>query len=391
MHRTRLLVVVAVVTGLLLAGGIVTGEAGTEMHNTNEGLECEFPLEIEDGSGETVVVEEEPEEVVVLAPNTAQHLWEIGAKEKVTGMPVNAFTAYLEGSEERTNIADEMGMPIQEEIVALEPDLVIADSIIPEESVESLRDSGLTVYHTPFIASLDDMYEEVERAGQLVGECDGASQTVTETRETIDEIAETVGAEEPETVYYDMGFPFTVGEGTLENELISLAGGENIALEADEPGYFEISEEVIAANDPDWIIVSEGSDVSDVTALQDSTAVEEDQIIEVNPSLISQHGPLNVVPLEQLAEAFHPEAMTEEEPTPTPAPDDGDDDAMENDVDDSADDGVETDDAADDAEPVVDDADDATDDAADDDGPGFAIGAAVVAILALAFAGRYRH
>lgn len=399
MRRTAILAVVVFV-GVVLAGGVVADETGHETESAVVELECAFPFEVEDGGGHSVTVEEEPDEVVVLAPNTAQHMWEIGAEEKVTGMPVNQFTAYLEGSDERTNVVDDVGMPIQEEVVALEPDLVIAASVIPGDTVESLRDAGLTVYHSPVLTSPDDMLAEVETVGQLVGECEGAEGTVEETRETFEAIENAVAGEDRPTVYYDLGFPWTVGEGTLEHQLITMAGGENIALEADEPGYFEISEEVIAEEDPEWLVVSEDMGIPDVTAIQESTAVEEDQVIEVNSNFISQHGPRNVIPLEQMAEAFHPEAMAalgEADDADDVADDaDGVDDADDADDEppaDDADDESPTDDTDGvDDEPPADDTD-GVDDVADvdDDGVGFAVGAAVAALIGLALVARTRR
>lgn len=382
MQRRQIILAVAVTVGLVLAGGIATasGSSGAESVATTQQT-CEFPVEIEDGGGETVTVEEEPEEVVVLAPNNAQHMWEIGAEDKVVGMPVNPFTAYLNGSEDRTNVVDDQGMPVQEEVVALEPDLVIAASIIPEDSIQQLRDAGLTVYQSPVLVSVEDMYDEVERVGQLVGECEGATETVEETRERMNEVENAVEDEESPTVYYDLGFPFTVGESTLENQLITMAGGENIALEANETGYFEINEEVIAENDPEWLVLAEGAPIPDVTAIQESTAVQEDQIVRVNPNFISQHGPRNAIPLERMAEAFHAEAMAELDatPTPTPTPEETSTPTPE-----------ETPTPDETPTPTPEDTGDDGGDA-DDDGVGFAVPAAVVAVLVVALLGRYRR
>jgi len=88
--------------------------------------------------------------------------------------------------------------------------------------------------------------------------------------QTLSDVEETVADEPALTVYYDFGFPFTVGSD------------------------FQINEEVITAEDPDWIIIPEGGEVPDTPGLQESTAVENDQIIEVNSNFISQHGPRNV-------------------------------------------------------------------------------------------------
>jgi iron complex transport system substrate-binding protein len=111
--------------------------------------------------------------------------------------------------------------------------------------------------------------------------------------QTLSDVEETVADEPAPTVYYDLGFPFTVGSDTIENDIISTAGGDNLAADVDS-GYFQINEEVITAEDPDWIIIPEGGEVPDTPGLQESTAVENDQIIEVNSNFISQHGPRSV-------------------------------------------------------------------------------------------------
>lgn len=382
MNRTDVLVLVAVIAGLVLTGGVVAADTGTESSPTSQ-LTCEYPQEIEDGSGETVTVDEEPEDVVVLAPNNAQHMWEIGAEDKVVGMPVNAFTSYLDGSEERTNVVDEQGLPVVEEVVDLEPDLVIAADIIPEDSVQQLREAGLTVYQSPLLTGVEDMFAEVERVGQLVGECDGAAETVEETRQRMNEIQEAVSDEDAPTVYYNLGFPFTVGEGTLENELITMAGGDNIASEAGS-GYFEISEEVIARNDPEWLVLQEGAPIPDVAAIQESTAVQEDQIVRVDPNYISQHGPRNVIPLEQLAEAFHPDAMAELDATPTPTPTE----TMtptEEPTQTPSETATQTPEATPTATATPTEGD------ADGDGAGFAVGGAVIALLTVGLLARQRR
>lgn len=397
MHRASI-VVVAVLVAVASTGGIVAaasdaggmvadGGATVSAPAPDAGVAatagqdaCDFPVDVEDGGGTTVSLDEEPEDVVVLAPNNAQHMWEIGAKDKVVGMPVNAFTAYLDGSEERTNVVDDQGFPVPEEVIALEPDLVIAANIISEDTITQLRDAGLTVYHSPLLTSVEDMYTEVETVGQLVGECEGATQTVEETRAQITEIENAVADEESPTVFYNLGFPFTVGEGTLEHELITKAGGENIALEANSSGYFQISEEVIVENDPEWIVTSEALGVPDSTAIQESTAVEQDQIIEINSNFISQHGPRNVIPLEQMATAFHPEAIAalEETPTPTPEPTPTATPTPE-----STPDPTPT--STPTATPTATDTPDA-----DDDGAGFVAGAALLAILTVGVLARYR-
>jgi len=389
MQRALVALLVVLAAGPAAVGGVVADGSTVSVASDSTVAggspavqpECEYPLEVTDATGETVVIEEPPEEVVVTAPNVAQHIWEFGAAEKVTGMPVSPFTAYLNGSEERTNVLGEQGSVIQETVVDLEPDLVLAPNVTFAEDIQGLRDAGLTVYHYPLATDLETVSEQVGTTGQLLGECEAAGEVVTEMQGTITTIEQAVEGEDRPTVYYDLGFPFTVGNNTVEHDIITTAGGENLAAEYG-GRYFQISEEVLASEDPEWIIIPQGAELPDVAGIQESTAVQEDQIIEVNSNFISQHGPRNVVPLQQMAEAFHPEAMAQaqatptptETPTATPTETEMDPTPTETEMDATPTDAEETETPSD-----------------DDDGAGFAVGAALAAIAALGVIAKRRR
>lgn len=328
-------------------------------------IDCEYPIEVTDATGETVTVEEEPAEVVVLGASDAQQLWALGVEEKVTGMPIFSATEYLDDRDERTNVVGEFGFPVVEEVVGLEPDLVLAASATPEEDVESIRDAGVTIHYAPSESTLEDVYSGIERTGQLVGACDEADALVDEMQATISAIEEAVADEEPVSVYYAMGGGWTAGDRTVEDHMIRVAGGENIAHAADIAFYDEISEEVVVAQDPDWLVLSEGAEIPEEAT--GTTAVEQDQIVRVDSDAISQPGPRMVEPVEAMAEAFHPEAIAEIDE------ESGADDEM-------GDDTADETDSADDT--------DAMDDTADDDGAGLTVVAAVLALTALVLSAR---
>jgi len=367
---------------LVLAAGpaLAVGGVGAQQASVANDHDCEYQITVEDNTGEEITIEEEPEEVVVLAPNVAQHIWEIDAEEKVTGMPVNQFTAYLEGSEQRTNVVDELGQPINEEVVALEADLVLAPNIISEEAVDELRDSGETVYHYPVATDLESMMELVELTGQLVGACEAATEKTDELADRIGVVEQAVEGEDAPTVFYDLGDepsgPFTVNSQALEHDVVTTAGAENIAADIESPtGYPEVSTEFVIGEDPEWVI-SPGGTLSEFPGYDETAALSNDRVIEVDANLISQHGPRNVDVLEDIAEELHPEAMEEVRQ----ATDDGDADDATDDADDANGDAADEETADDDA------ADDA-----DDDGPGLTVGAAVAALVGLALVAMRRE
>jgi len=412
MYRILVALLVVLAAGPAVAG-VAVADSGTAQ--LGDEVDCEFPVSAEDATGQTVTVEEEPESVVVTAPSAAQHMWAIGAQEKVVGMPVNRFTAYLDGHDERTNVLGEDGAtPDVEQIVALEPDLVIVPNVNDEELVENLRDAGLTVYYYPLVNDLDSMYELVETVGLLTGQYGDAAAVTAQVAAQVDAVEEAVAEEENPRVYYEF-FGFTVGPETLEHDLLTRAGGNNIATAGDRPTYFELSQEIVAERDPEWLVLQEGNPIPKTEAVNESTAIEQNQIVRVDANLISQHGPRNIEPLVRMAEAFHPEAMEDvdlDAVEPVEASQcasdsedgtaDGTDDSTDGSEDgtddstDGADDGMNgTDDSTDGSEGGTDDSTDGNEDTAtseaDDDGVGFTAGAALVAVLTLALVARRRN
>lgn len=372
-QRTLVVLLVVLAFGPALAVGSVAGQTGSidaqqtaAVSDANTAVSCEYPMELEDASGETVEIDEEPEEVVVLSAELAQHMWELGAQDKVVGMPVEDWTAYLDGSEEKTDVTN-FGQPDTETVVGLEADLVLTGDITAD-AVEELRGADQTVFQYDVPGDLGDILDSVELTGQLVGECESAETVTAELQDRIGAVAE-AAPDEPVNIYYHMGeFDgdlWTVGENTVENDLMTTAGGNNIATEADQPGYFTISEEIVTTQNPEWIVMGEGGEIPDRPGFQGSTASESDQIIQVNSNFISQHGPKTIDVLEQIGAALETEAVENGETADDATGDDG-----------AADADGETDE--------TDSADTTADDDADDSGPGLTAGAAVAALVALA-------
>ena len=372
------LLVVAPAATIGTAGAAPTGAPDQPNAVADQHLDCTFPIEVEDGTGETVTIDEEPDEVVVLAPNVAQHLWEIGAQETVIGMPVNQYTSYLNGSEQRTHILTEgengFDVPNNELIVDLEADLVLVPNAVPTDAAEQLRASGETVYYYDRATSLETMLQQVERTGQLVGECEAATEETDELEERIDAVENAVADEEHPKIFYDFspGSLYTANSNTLEHDVFTSAGAENIAADIDADagnGYPIVSSEVVLAEDPEWVI-NQSFGLSEFPGYEDTTALSNGQIITVEDNFINQHGPRNVDVLEHVASELHPEAMEEARQ------------AGENDTDESIDD--ETESGADDGS-----TDDSEGSDTDDSGAGLTVGAAVAAVIALALiAGR---
>lgn len=387
----RTLAVVLVLLAVLAAGAAMTGTATTGTASDH----CSFPVEETDATGTEVTLEEPPEEVVMTAQSGAQIAWELDAQDRITGMPVGPFTAYLNGSREKTDITNEEGLLDAEQVVDLDPDLVIAPNATSVESVRQLREAGLTVYHFSERQSIADVQAKTRTVGRLMGQCDEADERVEWMDDRIETVEQTVPDDESPSVFYWLQGGFTAGNGTFQHELLETAGGENVAATIGIDGWNIASEEQIVEQNPEYLLLNEGTEVPDSEGIQSTRAVQNEQVITVNANYFSQPGPRIVLALEEIAQALHPEAFAEEgedtgsEDGNTSEEDEsetgdenesesGDEEDEENDID-----GEESDFETDGTTEEDEDEDEA-DGSADDGTPGFGV---VVAALALLSAG----
>lgn len=296
----------------LLVAAAVTPAAGVAQSDEA----CEFPFERADATGAQVSVDEEPERVITLSPSAAQTMWEIGAREKVVG--ATQYAAYLEGFEAVENVSGAGQTINNEEVVALEPDLVLAPNIVQNETVRALRGANLTVYRFHAAGTIEDVKAKTRLIGRLTGECAGAGETVDWMDERLAVVDEaTAGAERPTALYVFFGY--TAGSETFIHEMIERAGAENGAAVAGIEGFAQISEEVVVDQNPDWLLLnSDAPRVPTGPEYNATTAVQADQVVVLDRNYISQPAPRIVYPIQRMAKAFHPEAYAAANATETP-------------------------------------------------------------------------
>lgn len=320
----RTLTAAAAVAMLLLAAGSpALGVAGA---SSAQAEECSFPVTKTDASGHEVTIAEEPKRIVTLNPSAAQTMWQIGGKEKVVG--VSQFADYLGGADRLPTVTSGYPSSVDvEEVINLEPDLVLAPNTISNESVKQLRDAGLTVYRFEMANSIEDVYAKTSLIGRLTGECAGAEETVSQMKDEISTVEQAVEGEEKPSVYFHLGGGFTAGPNTFIGKIIASAGGKNIAADVNTSRpYFKMSPETIVQMDPKWVVVTAQpgklgknprSYIPDGSPIRNTTAWEENNIIVLNSNYISQPAPKITQPLTRLAKSFHPEAYAQAVQTTT--------------------------------------------------------------------------
>ncbi|MFW6117478.1 MAG: helical backbone metal receptor [Thermoproteota archaeon] len=280
-----------------------------------------------DDMGNVVTFTSPPERIVSLSPALTEIVFAIGAGDNVVGVtdycnyPYN-FTAWIEAG--NMSSIGSYYHPSTEPIVALEPDLVLAHSS-SLDAAENLKDLGYNV----LIAegrNVDTVLEAILLVGRATYLDSNASALVTEMREKIDTITNQV--EEATTtpkVYHELyANPImSAGPDTFIDELVALAGGENIFHDAS-TSWPVVSTEAVVQKNPDVIFFPDmymGREIlpGDIEAAKsrpgwDSiTAVQNDAMYVIESDIISRPGPRIVDALEALAKMIHPEIFGEYE------------------------------------------------------------------------------
>lgn len=270
-------------------------------------------ITVTDDLGKEVAINKVPERIVSLTPSNTEILFALGLEDKVVG--VTSWCNYPDGAKNKEIIGDLN--PNVEKILSLQPDLVLA-TLGDMNPLEAIKKAGIPVFVVN-PGSFDEVLASFRKIGQLTGKAKEADELIaqmTAKKEKITDKLEKI-SDKPKVFIVLEKEPelFTAGQGTFIDELITLAGGKNIAATVD--GYPKYSMEQLLIENPDVIIVPqyEGNmgvrpgDLSNDPVWQEIAAVRQHKIYEINADIISRPGPRLINALEQIAEILHPQAF----------------------------------------------------------------------------------
>jgi len=247
-----------------------------------------------DDLGRTVEIEKVPQRIISLAPSNTEILFALGLGDKVVG--VTEFCNYPEAAKAKPKIGGFSTVDI-ERVVALEPDLILAAAIHEETVIPALERLGLTVFALA-PKTLDKVLDNITLVGELTGKSREATRLVTSLEERIKVITDKTRAvaERPRILYLTWHDPlWTTGSGTIEDDLINKAGGENIAY--DLTGHKTIDLETVVQRNPQVIIVTTGHGeakdlpfhyIRNEPRLEVTEAVMTDRVYQIDADIINR-------------------------------------------------------------------------------------------------------
>ena len=196
-----------------------------------------------------------PRRIITIAPNSAEILCALGVSERIVG--VSKFCVYPPELKSRPRVGG-LFDPDLEMIAALRPDLVVLRGNNPE--VERLCQSlSIRVYHDP-TEKLDDVKRCIKALGDIVGQPAEADGLIQAFQGHLDAIRGRVrDRPRPRVLLVVSRNPeqianvLTAGKSTFLDEMITIAGGENVFGHLEMP-YPQVGAETILAQQPEAIL-----------------------------------------------------------------------------------------------------------------------------------------
>lgn len=202
-----------------------------------------------------------------------------------------------------------------EGIISLKPDLIIAvEKSGPDVVLKELADLGIPIVMLPSLARMANLPDAIALVGEALGRTKEADALAQKVRDDIARLGTLAEAGSPSIIFLmavGHGRPLSAGSHTTAAEIIELIGGTNPMATFD--GFKPVSPEIIAADQSDYVLVSqstvdhygglEGLKTDPILGL--NKAVAKGKVLTVSSSTILGFGPQSASEIRDVAASLH--------------------------------------------------------------------------------------
>ena len=269
-----------------------------------------------DRAGNEIVLPDEVNRVVSLAPSTTQLLLDLGLGDKLVAVDTYSAMYYEDTA---SLLQYDMMTPDNEALALLEPDVIFVTGMSfahGENPFQPLIDLGACVVVLPSSYSIEDIRQDIAFIADVMNVEEQGQAIIDEMDKTIAEIkaiGETI--EDKKTVLFEISaLPYIYGPGdhTYLDEMIELIGAVNV-LDG-QSDWVSVSEEAALSLNPDVILTSTDyiedpiGEILSREGWEDVTAVANKAVYPISSQTSNQPNQHVVEALIDMARAVYPEA-----------------------------------------------------------------------------------
>jgi iron complex transport system substrate-binding protein len=271
-------------------------------------LQVALAQTVVDDLGREVSLPAPPARVVSMLPSHTESVCALQACELIVGLDRHSDLAGLDGL---PRVGDPYS-PDLEAVVALEPDLVLVDEYSGVHA--SLEALGIAVYAgSP--QTVEETYAYLADLGRLLGRQTEASVLVGRLQGELAGLDVLLAGAERPTVFVELdATPYSAGPGSYLDELLTLAGGENI-VPASLGAFPQVDPEFVVLQDPDVVVLLDApfgvtaAQVAQRPGWEGLSAVVDGRVVELSDEevdALSRPGPRLGEAVRLLVRLLHP-------------------------------------------------------------------------------------
>jgi iron complex transport system substrate-binding protein len=270
------------------------------------------PLKFIDEVGRQVAFPFPPRRIISLAPNITEILFSLGLDQEIVGVSIHCN--FPERAKSKVQVGSYISLDF-EKIIFLKPDLIIATGAgNTRDMVERLEKIGVPTY-VIFPKNFDDVLKSIHHLGQVVGQEKEAMDIIQGMKRRSQRVIELTKDLPRPKVFLQIGEApiVTVGKGSFADDLLHLAGGENIAGKEKEM-YPRLGMEEILRRAPEVILISSMNPKAEYHKIFQEwarwkiiPAVRDGRIRLIDSDLIDRPSPRIIDGLEEMARILHPQ------------------------------------------------------------------------------------
>jgi iron complex transport system substrate-binding protein len=205
----------------------------------------------------TLVQADTYERIAVAGGDLTEIVYALGAGDKVVA--ADSTSNYPASVQEKAQIGYVRALSA-EGVLSISPDLLIgADDAGPANVIENLKAAGLPVAIAPLGVGADRVPTKIRFVGETLGLQEKAEALISEYQIKMDALEKRVAglSHRPKVLFILSvrdGAPVVGGRETSANDIIELAGGQNVAVAFE--SWKPMNAEAIIASNPDVILMS---------------------------------------------------------------------------------------------------------------------------------------
>jgi iron complex transport system substrate-binding protein len=305
-----LLLVSVFAVGALALAACGSSSPGTAASSSPSASTASGPITVTDDAGNQVTLDKPAQRIVSLAPANTEIVFAIGAGGKLVAG--TTYDDYPAQAKSLPKVGD-FNNPNVEKTASFQPDLVLAAGGIQDSLRSKLEALGMKVYVVD-PKTYDGAIQTIENIGKLAGDEAGAVRVADKMNAAQQQVQTAVAGLARKTVFLEIYSKplMTAGKDTYIDDMITIAGGENIGAQAGS-GFPNFSTEVLVKDDPQVYIADSGSmskpgEIEQRPGFSALSAVKDGHVYVIADDLIARPGPRLAQGLVALAKDIHPEA-----------------------------------------------------------------------------------